>query len=126
VRPSHYLSLWEEIKPDPTTGGLQNLARRIGLSFIDRYFYSDQFESGYIELLCEMSTEFSDSELNNIGANALFGIVIEQLCDDFEELQTETYNRLMCQVIAFLRSRPECAELDNRLSGFGLASREQL
>ena len=126
MRPSHYLSLWEEIKPDPTTGALQNLAQRIGLSFIDRYFYSDQFESGYIELLCEMSTEFSDSELNNIGANALFGIVIEQLCDDFEELQTETYNRLMCQVITFLRSRPECAELDIKLSGFGLASREQL
>ena len=126
MRPSHYLSLWEEIKPDPTAEALQNLARRIGLSFIDRYFYSDQFESGYIELLCEMSTEFSDSELNNIGANALFGIVIEQLCDDFEELQTETYNRLMCQVITFLRSRPECAELDIKLTGFGLASREQL
>ncbi len=126
MRPAHYRKQWLELRDAPQIDPLVHLARRTALSFLDRYLYSDHFDGDYIDLLCDMATYFDDDQLNNIGAGALFGRVIEQLCDDFEELQTETYNRLIAQVVAFLRKLPQCAELDQRLQQQGLYSRRQL
>ena len=60
-----------------------------------------------------MATGTANEELNQLASRALFGIIIERLCDDFEELQTETYNRLISQVVDFLRKLPEGAALDS-------------
>ena len=41
-----------------------------------------------------------------------FGIIIEELCDDFEALQLETYNQVMTQVISHCRNLEAGKNLD--------------
>lgn len=126
MKPAFYLQKWQQLKQQPDKDALTSLSQRVALSFVDRYFYSDEYDSGYIHLLCSMATYFTEPSLNQIAARALFGIVIERLCDDFEELQTETYNRLMSQVIEFLRELPEGHDLHSELNKFGLHNSDQI
>jgi len=126
VRPAYYQDKWRTLKENPDREAIDSLAQRIASSFIDRYFYSDEYNETYIQLLCEMATHFDQPELNQIAARSLFGKVIERLCDDFEELQTETYNRLICQVVGFLRRLPQGRELNRELDGFQLQTEDQL
>ncbi|MEX0617594.1 MAG: glycosyltransferase family 9 protein [Pseudohongiellaceae bacterium] len=128
MRPEYYRQQWKglQIREAPGTAELTSLAERVAFTFIDRYLYSDEYNANYIELLCEMATFSADPRLNQPATGALFGIVVERLCDDFEELQTETYNRLMCQVVTWIRGLPEGAELNRKLGDFSLNSRQQL
>ena len=128
MRPAYYQELWEAIQSsaDPQPAQIDALARKVASTFIDRYFYSNEYNRNYIQLLCEMATRCNDAGLNQIAARALFGIVIERLCDDFEDLQTETYNRLICQVTDYLRRLPEGAELNQELLNFNLMTEEDL
>ncbi len=126
MRPAFYRDAWEALKLRPDADALKSLAHRVAATFVDRYFYSDEYNEGYIALLCEMATAFADPSLNQIAAKTLFGVVVERLCDDFEELQTETYNRLICQVTGYLRALPAGKALHERLNGFHLQSEEQL
>jgi ADP-heptose:LPS heptosyltransferase len=93
---------------------------------MDAYLKDCHYEADYIDLLCEMTTFWEDPLLSGIAAQALFSIIIESLCDDFEELQTETYNRVMTQVISFCRGLSEGAELNQCLNDFGLHSSKDL
>ena len=126
MRSFFYQEQWERLQESPTTNDLESLVQRVASSFVDRYYYSDEYNREYINLLCEMATYFKKSELNQIAAQALFGIVIERLCDDFEELQTETYNRVICQVVNFLCELPEGQEIQSQLSDFDLHTEELL
>lgn len=126
MRPAYYQEKWELLKNSADTKAVDSLAQRIASSFVDRYFYSDEYNAEYIDLLCEMATSFAADELNQLASSALFGIIIERLCDDFEELQTETYNRLISQVVGFLRKLPDGLELDRELKEFQLFTEEQL
>jgi ADP-heptose:LPS heptosyltransferase len=65
-----------------------------------------------------MTTFSQDTDLNGIAARALFSIIIESLCDDFEDLQTETYNRVMAQIISYCRKLRAAEELDRFLQEF--------
>ena len=93
---------------------------------MDAYLKDCHYESDYIDLLCEMTTFWEDPLRNGIAAKALFSIIIESLCDDFEDLQTETYNRVMAQVISFCRQLSAGAELDHSVNDFGLHSGKDL
>ena len=128
MKPAHYQDQWRAIQasanPDPVA--IESLARKIALTFIDRHFYSNEYNRHYVQLLCEMATRCKNPAWNQFAASALFGIVIERLCDDFEDLQSETYNRLICQVTDFLRQLPEGAELQNELQNFQLDTEEEL
>ena len=126
MRPAYYQEKWQLVKKSTDAEVIDSLAQRIASSFLDRYFYSDEYHAEYIQLLCEMATTFDSDELNQLASRALFGIIIERLCDDFEELQTETYNRLISQVVDFLRKLPEGKELDRELNNFQLFSDDQL
>ncbi len=126
MRPAFYQDKWKRLKTAPDRESVDSLAQRVASTFVDRYFYSDEYNAEYIQLLCEMATHFEDEGLNQIAASALFGIVIERLCDDFEDLQTETYNRLICQVVGYLRKLPDGQELDRELNSFHLNTEEQL
>ncbi|MCB1649434.1 MAG: hypothetical protein H7A05_03610 [Pseudomonadales bacterium] len=126
MRPAYYRQQWALIKESPDPAQLQSLAQRIAAVFIDRYLYSDEYNADYIELICEMATCCKDPSLNQIAARILFGTIVERLCDDFEELQTETYNRLICQVASYLRRLPEGGRLDAQLNAFHLHNEEQL
>ena len=93
---------------------------------MDSYLKDCYYEEDYIDLLCEMTTFSEDNDLTGIAAQALFRIIIESLCDDFEDLQTETYNRVMAQLISFCRKLPSGQELDRCLNEFKIFDSDDL
>jgi len=123
-----YLKRWHQLKKnDPDPDAVAHLARQIALSFMDSCLYCDRYDHHCIELLCEMATTFGDnSSLNARASSALFGIVVEGLCDEFEDMQAGVYDRVMCQIISFCRKIPSGLELDKKLSQFGFVSHESL
>ncbi len=127
MKSSFYRKKWLDIKAhivDPEE--IKRLSRQIAHSFMDSYLKDCHYEGDYIDLLCEMTTISRDPKLNSIAARALFRIIIESLCDEFEELQTETYNRVMTQVINFCRKLSAGKELDRSLNDFRIHSRKDL
>jgi len=127
MKSSFYRKKWSQIKAyivDPEE--IKRLSRQIAHSFMDSYLKDSHYEEDYIDLLCEMTTISRDPGLNSIAARAMFSIIIESLCDEFEELQTETYNRVMTQVINFCRKLSAGKELDRSLSDFRIHSRKDL
>lgn len=126
MKPAFYRKKWTALQKSTDKNELNHLARQIALSFLDRYFYNDHHEEEYIRILCEMATFFDDNELNNAGSSALFGIIIEGLCDDFEELQTRAYNKVMSRVVAFCMELPAGKKLAGHLKAFGLESYDDI
>ncbi|MHC4325519.1 MAG: glycosyltransferase family 9 protein, partial [Planctomycetota bacterium] len=127
MEPSIYRNKWIGLKKSSLPEDeLSRLSRRVAFSFVDRYYQNGSFEPEYIDLLCEMATSFSDMRLNNLAASALFEIIVEKLCDDYEEMPVEIYSRLMSQVITYCRGVPAGAELDKRLTDFGISSYDDL
>lgn len=118
---SFYREKWSEIKADADREKLRRLSRQIAHSFMDSYLKDCHYEEDYIDLLCEMTTFSEDNDLTGVAAQALFSIIIESLCDDFEDLQTETYNRVMAQLISFCRKLPSGQDLDHRLNDFDIS-----
>ena len=122
-----YRNKWSQLKKGPGAHTeLRRLSRQIAYSFMDAYLKDCHYESDYIDLLCEMTTCWDDPERSGIAAQSLFGIIIESLCDDFEELQTDTYNRVMAQVITYCRELPAGNSLNQTLKQFGLNSRQDI
>jgi len=127
MKSSYYRNNWSNIKThivDPAE--IRRLSRQVAHSFMDSYLKDCHYEADYIDLLCEMTTISRDPELNSVAARALFSIIIESLCDEFEALQTETYNRVMAQVITFCRKLSAGKELDRSLNDFGISGRKDL
>jgi ADP-heptose:LPS heptosyltransferase len=125
--PSIYRKKWQKLRDgraDPDE--LQPLARQIALSFLDKHFQSGAYVADYIDLLCEMATSSTEAARNEVAARALFEVIVEKLCDDFEDLPVEVYSRVMCQVISYCRAVPAGQSLDARLTDFGLTSCDQL
>ncbi len=127
MEPKVYREKWINLKqgycPQVAVSGL---SRQIALSFIDRYYKSGSYESEYIDLLCEMATSSLNEELNNEAASALFEIIVETLCDDYQDMPTEIYSRVMSQVITCCRNTSQGKSLDKRLTGFGIVSFEDI
>lgn len=127
MEPIVYRQRWHKLRKSKVDAtALQHLSRQIAFSFIDRTFQRGLYEPAYIDLLCEMATFYSKGELNHIASSALFGVIVEKLCDDFEDLPVEVYSRLMCQVISYCRSIPASKSLDAALTDFGLHSSDHL
>jgi len=124
---SYYREKWFALTKDsvsPET--IRKLSRQVAYSFLDYYIKDLRYEADYIDLLCEMTTFSQAPELANPVAQALFGIIVESLCDDFEELHTTTYNRVMAQVIDHCRRLPTERMLDEALKRFGVHTAEDL
>jgi len=127
MQSSYYRDKWSNLKAQIISPhDFVRLSRQIAHSFMDAYLKDCHYEEDYIDLLCEMTTFSKDTDLNGIAARALFGIIIESLCDDFEDLQTETYNRVMAQIISYCRKLREAKELDRFLRKFQIYSRDDL
>ena len=125
--PAIYRKKWLRLREGRTEAEeLHSLVRQIAFSFIDKYFQSGMYTGEYIDLLCEMAAFHSTDELSNVASGALFEIIVEKLCDDFEELPIEMYGRVMCQVISHCRKVPAGRDLDRQLTGFGITSFDQL
>lgn len=123
-----YRKKWIEISKNNNIdhGKLKKLSRQVAYSFLDYYFKNCSYKKEYIDLLCEMSTFSKKPLLAAPGANALFGIIVESLCDDFEVLQTETYNRVMAQVISYCCKITEGSMLNICLNNFGISSYDDI
>lgn len=127
MEPTVYRQKWHKLRESKVDlNAMHQLSRSIAFSFIDRYFQRSHYEPAYIDLLCEMATAYSNPECNNVASAALFGLVVEKLCDDFEELPVELYSRVMCQVISFCRATPSGSALDETLADFDIASFDHL
>lgn len=127
MEPSVYREKWLALKGSSLSpDGLSQLARQVAYSFLDRYYQNGLYRAEYIELLCEMATSFADAELNARASAALFGIIVEELCDDYEEMPVETYGRVMSEVISYCRKLPKGALLDGRLTDFGISTFDEL
>jgi len=127
MKSSFYRKKWSNIKAHIVDSEkIKRLSRQVAHSFMDSYLKNCHYEEDYIDLLCEMTTFSRDPDLNSDAAQSLFSIIIESLCDDFEELQTETYNRVMTQVITFCRRLSAGKELDRSLNDFRVYSRMDL
>ncbi len=125
--PAIYRKRWHRLRDGKTDAEeLHQLARQVAFSFIDKHFQSGTYVAEYIDLLCEMATFYSKAELSNLVSTALFEIVIEKLCDDFEDLPVEVYTRVMCQVVSRCRTVPAGKGLDAKLTDFGVVSPEEL
>ncbi len=124
---SFYRDKWSNLKTQIIAPqDFVHLSQQIAYSFMDAYLKDCHYEADYIDLLCEMTTFSQDTDLSGIAAQALFGIIIESLCDDFEDLQTETYNRVMAQVISYCRKLRGAQKLDRFLQKFQLYSHDDL
>ena len=127
MKSSYYREKWAAlIKEDVDPNSIRRLSRQVAHSFLDFYLKDCHYEEEYIDLLCEMTTFSEEPELANPAAEALFGIIVESLCDDFEELQTMTYNKVMAQVITHCRKIPAGKDLDVALRDFGIYSSKDL
>jgi ADP-heptose:LPS heptosyltransferase len=127
MEPAVYRQKWHKLRESKVDAkAWHQLARQMAFSFTDRYLQRGLYEPAYIDLLCEMATFHSKPDLDNIASAALFGLVVEKLCDDFEDLPVELYSRTMCQVISFCRSLPAGQNLDQALADFGLTSSDHL
>ncbi len=126
--PAVFRDRWSKMQHGqaPPVEPLRCLSRQIADSFMDTHLRTGRFEEDYIRLLCEMATFSRDLELTRPAAQVLFSNVIERLCDEFEEPQTDAYNRVMAQVIDFCRRLPEGGALDRRLKGFAIHSEKGL
>ncbi len=127
MEPTAYKQKWHKLRESKVDlDALHHLSRQIAFSFTDRYFQRGLYEPAYIDLLCEMATSYLTPEQNNVASAALFGLVVEKLCDDFEELPVELYCRVMCQVISFCRTTAAGVRLDEALIGFNITSFDHL
>ncbi len=127
MKASYYRDKWLSLKSQIIVPHeFLRLSQLIAYSFMDAYLKDCHYEEDYIDLLCEMTTFSEDTNLNGIAAGSLFGIIIESLCDEFEDLQTETYNRVMAQIISFCRRLQAADELNRYLQEFEIYTREDL
>jgi len=127
MKSSFYREKWSKLQAQIITPpDFRRLSQQIAYSFMDAYLKDCHYEADYIDLLCEMTTFSEDTDLNGIAARALFSIIIESLCDDFEDLQTETYNRVMAQIISYCRKLRAARDLDRFLRDFRIYTREDL
>ena len=127
MTPEVYQERWTALQRGPAREvQASHLARQVALSFMDLSLFSDHYEAAYIDLLCAMATAPGAALASRAATDALFAIVIEGLCDDFEDPQTGTYNRVMSQVLCYCRHLPAGRELDRRLASFGLHTADDI
>jgi len=125
--PAIYRHKWLRLRDSQSAAEeLHSLARQIAFSFVGKYFQSGLYVAEYVDLLCEMATFEPRPDLSNAASSALFEIIVEKLCDDFEDLPIEVYSRVMCQMISRCRTVPAGRDLDRRLADFGITSCDQL
>ncbi|MDD5758615.1 MAG: glycosyltransferase family 9 protein [Desulfobulbaceae bacterium] len=78
-----------------------------------------------IDQLCNWS--FSPEPLiAKVATSALFGSIIEPLCDDFSDHGVQTANLVLTRILQFIRATPEGAVLNSLLNDFGFTDATSL
>ncbi len=127
MKPASYRSQWMALqKAGPDKNALSQLAKRTAGSFMDHYYRNNDYEKEYIDLLCDMATFSRDPELSRAVSSAFFSVIIEELCDDYENFQFEIYNRVMSQVISYCRTIPAGKKFNRYLNRFNLFTADDI
>lgn len=127
MKPSYYRDKFIALQKNAfDRNALSQLARQIANSFMDHYYQDSRYDEGYIDLMCQMATSFADKELSKVVSAAFFSVIIEELCDDYEDFRFEAYNRVMSQVVSYCRNVPAGKKLDQYLNRFNLFSADDL
>ena len=94
MKPSYYREKWQTLKNSAVdAGALSQLAREIGHSFLDHYYQDGLYEQDYIDLICEMASNFSDIELNSAVSTVFFSVVMARV---FVLISAMTWSMLTC------------------------------
>ncbi len=126
MEPLTYRKTWSRIKTgDPGLDTLSQFSNRLASVFMDDCLKRGRYQSELIDLLCETATFSNNPELTNPGAVALFNIVIEGLCDSFDDSQVETYDKIMAQILTFCRGLDFGSDLDRHLTDWGIKSSKE-
>lgn len=127
MKRSKYRQRWNVMRNESDSDEqLVHLSRQVALAFLDHYYQDGQYEEDYISLLCEMAMSFTNLERNRIASGALFGIVVENLCDDYEQVQLGMYNQIMSQVVSYCRQQPVGGGMDKILKSFDLYTNQDV
>ena len=127
MNPFYYRDRWNKMLDNGVDlKRLHQLCQQVSYSFIDHSYYNDHYEKEYIDLLCEIATFNPDPELTHPAGAALFGIIIEQLCDDYQDFQFDTYSQVMTQIISYCRTLPEGAVLHELLNEHNITNHREL
>ena len=118
-----YRAEWHRVKTaSPEGRSMERVVNAIADSFWDNYYQELAINPDYLELLCEIATFRKNPAVALYGSNVIFKKIIEELCDSFDEFDTETYRRVMAQIIDFCRKLPLAGQFDRKLSNFGMIS----
>ena len=127
MNPFYYRDQWKQMLDNGVDSTrLHQLCQQVSYSFIDHSYYNDHYEKEYIDLLCEIATFSPDPQLAHTASAALFGIIIEQLCDDYQDFQFDTYSRVMTQIVSYCRTLPEGALLHEHLNAHNITNHREL
>lgn len=80
----------------------------------------EQLDLTYVDRLCEWALN-PDPHVAKAATSAIFGGIIEPLCDDFSDDGVTAGNLVLTRVLQWLRAIPQGQELDRRLNEFGFS-----
>ena len=103
----------------------ESAASALVSELLHRFYESNVYLRGHMDQLLRLASS-SDEETARGATLSIFASLVEPLADSFEPRAVTLYNRLFSQLIQFFRSIEQGRLLDCELTGFGLASEEDL
>jgi ADP-heptose:LPS heptosyltransferase len=94
-------------------------ARALADEFLRHALDAGRIRLRCIDLLCRLAMHRED-EISRIGLQALYGTVVEGLCDDFSETGVRICNLVLLRILSFLTALQEGQEIAALLSRFGI------
>ncbi len=100
-------------------------ATHIATSFMDQFFRGEDPNLGDVDTLCSLCCT-QEGNTSQSALQALYGIIIEGLSNDFSQHGMELGNRVLVRMITYVRSLPEGQDLHLLLNDLGLADAESI
>ncbi len=117
---------WATLSPGPVPPSTaKGLADEIATSFLNNARQSGSIDLHQLDLLLQMASSGAE-EIAKPATFALYGIVIEGLCNDFTDMGIEICTEVLGHIFSFLRCLPQGKEIDHLLNALGIASKEDL
>jgi hypothetical protein len=110
--------------PEDVQGRELHEEGRLAAEFLARYRDAGQYLRDNVEHLTLSATCGDDDLREGRATEALFGSLVEGLCDSFEPDSVGLYIRVMAQIIQYCRRLDD--DLDDELAAFGLATEQDL
>jgi hypothetical protein len=110
---------WLLLQSGNRTAAAGDLARVVAAAFMADFSSQGRFRRGYIWLLCRMAAHQAP-EISAAAMQALYGTIIEGLCDDFSEPGVRACNLVLVQILTFVRGQPQGRNIAALLARTGI------